>query len=183
MSDDPMNEPVGKQSGTIAEVRLAQVRDILIGDQLLEFAGRLDKLEDLVFSRMGALSRDIHASLESLERHFEQDLITLEKRLDQEERARGEVLDSLKSQFDTIIRILYKNVRELRSEVGDYRRTAREEFIEQTKAVRNEAAQENHQTRLIIEKTCEKIETNKVDRKALAATLSELAHYLQKGFS
>jgi uncharacterized phage infection (PIP) family protein YhgE len=167
------------RNGRTEEIGIVdRIRDILVGSQIRDYDGRLQRLGERLAGEAAQSRAEAQKRFEVLENSLKSEVESLKNRLNTEQSERrtsieklGHDLAETAKAFDLKI----KNLDEYAREIHDLHR----QLLEQSKALSAEVKEKHEQTQAGLNRQAEQMRGSMIGRQALAEILSEVAVLLK----
>jgi uncharacterized phage infection (PIP) family protein YhgE len=163
------------RDGRIEEVGIVdQIRDILIGSQMRDYDGRLQRIEERLSREAAEARASMQRRFDSLENFLKSEVESASKRLNaeqSEDRAAVEKLGHDLSETVKAFESKIKNLHDYAREIHDLHR----QLLEQSKALSVELKEKHEQMQADLNRNAEQSRTSMIGRQTLAEILSEVA--------
>jgi DNA repair exonuclease SbcCD ATPase subunit len=171
--------PAARDDGGGAEVlgagNLDQVREILFGAQSRSLEKRVARLEEQIVKAVAELREEIKGGLHALESYAKHELESLDERLGREQSERAGAVDEASERLEEMSRSTRKELDGLVERLGKSERDLRQQLLDQSKRLEEEIRRRSEATIASLTGAIDELRSEKTDRAALAALLSEVA--------
>ncbi len=155
-----------------------RIRDILVGSQMRDYDGRLQRLGERLAGEAAQARAEAQKRLEDLENSLKREMESLTNRLNAEQSERRTAIEKLGrdlAETAKAFELKIKNLDEYAREIHDLHR----QLLEQSKALSAEVKEKHEQTQAGLNRQAEQIRGSMMGRQALAELLSEVAVLLK----
>jgi phage host-nuclease inhibitor protein Gam len=151
-----------------------RIRDILIGSQMRDYDGRLQRLDERLSKGTAEARAEAQKRFESLENSLKGEVESLSNRLNAEQSERRAAIEKLGHDLAETAKAFESKIKTL----GDYAREIHDlhrELVEQSKSLSTEVKEKHEQMQAGLNRETEQIRGSMIGRQALAEILSEVA--------
>ncbi len=152
-----------------------KIRDIIFGNQMRDYEGRFDRLEQRLLKEISDLRDEADKRFNSLEQYIKKELESLGTRLKAERDSRAEGEKRLSVEFKDASRLLAGRIEQLDETQSGDSRELRQQLLELNKHLSAEINKKDKESSRVLDQTADELRTDKVDRTALAEVLMEIA--------
>jgi uncharacterized phage infection (PIP) family protein YhgE len=155
-----------------------RIRDILVGSQMRDYDGRLQRLGERLAGEATHARAEAQKRFEALENSLKGEMESLTNRLNTEQSERRTAIEKLGhdlAETAKAFELKIKNLDEYAREIHDLHR----QLLEQSKALSAEVKEKHEQTQAGLIRQAEQIRGSMIGRQALAEILSEVAVLLK----
>jgi hypothetical protein len=155
-----------------------RIRDILIGEQMRNYEGRLQHLDERLVTEATEARVQIEKRLEALEQFSKGEFESLTKRLTTEESERRGTIEKLYlalAETTKAFEFKIKNLEQYAREIHDLHR----QLLEQSKALSAEFKEKHEQMQKTLNREAEQIRAAMIDRHGLAGMLGDMAQQVK----
>jgi hypothetical protein len=156
---------------------IEKVREILFGSQVRHIEKRFAVLEDRLRKEVGALTAEISKRFDSLETFVKKEVASLGEQFKMEQNVRGKSVKELSRRLDNAD----KDLAELEDKSTAAQRELRQQILEQSKTLRDEARKGHKDLSTALDKATGQLRIDKTNRSDLAALLVDMAMSLNQG--
>jgi ElaB/YqjD/DUF883 family membrane-anchored ribosome-binding protein len=154
---------------------LAQVREILFGNQARDFDKRFTKLEARIEKELKSVRNDLKKRVETLERYAKKEVASLSDSIKGEQRARTQAVKDLVKDLKQTASQLSQQMDEADEKITRTERDLNQNLLEEVTALRDELAVRGNQLEHLMEQEASDLRDSKTDRAVLSALLQEMA--------
>jgi len=175
---DPKTKVVNPLENGVSEQGAASVdkiRDILFGSQIKNYESRFARLEETLARETAELKETMRRRFESVEGFFRKEADSLSSRLKSEREERTEALKGIARDLKAASDALSKKILELDNRSAEENSGLRQELMQESRKLLEEIRHKSDGLSALVERRAEELRTQKVDRAALAALLTEVA--------
>ena len=175
---DPKTKVVNPLENGASEQGAASVdkiRDILFGSQIKNYESRFARLEETLARETAELKETMRRRFESVEGFFRKEADSLSSRLKSEREERTEALKGIARDLKAASDALSKKILELDNRSAEENSGLRQELMQESRKLLEEIRHKSDGLSALVERRAEELRTQKVDRAALAALLTEVA--------
>ena len=173
------NDPVTTASVANASDSLAQVREILFGDQLRHLENQLADLEGRLREHQGQIRSELSAGFNRLQEHLDGRLAVLDKALEDERAARVAQLNETDGRFGDATDALAARLGQLDADLNDGIQVLQRQLADRLDELAERFAREHSQLDRRLQNESALLQSQKVAGDTLAALLEELAGKLR----
>jgi hypothetical protein len=161
---------------------LDKVRDLLFGGQMRDYDRRFALLEERLLKETGDLREDVKKRLASIEQLLTREIDALSDRVrsEQDERATG--AKDLARQLDDTARTFERKTSQLDDQMARGLREIRQQLHEQQQHLADDLKRQADEILARLAREAQQLQSDKTDRAALAALLTEMAMRLTDDF-
>jgi DNA repair exonuclease SbcCD ATPase subunit len=161
---------------------LDKVRDILFGGQMRDVDRRFARLEERLLKETNDLREDIKRRLEAVERYARQESESLAGQIKAEHDDRVESANRLDRDLKDAAQALEKRISTLDDQLGRSQRELRQLMLEQHQQLSGDLRKKIDEVLAALARESQELRSDKTDRRALAAMLTEMAMRLNDEF-
>ena len=154
---------------------LDKVRDILFGGQARDIDRRFQRLEDRLLKETADLKDDVRKRLAALEQFMKQESATLAERIKTEHDERTDATKDLARDARESVKAFEKKTGQLDDQVGRVQRELRQQILDARQSLTEDLRQKIDDVLLRLSQESADLRTQKTDRAALAALLTDMA--------
>jgi DNA repair exonuclease SbcCD ATPase subunit len=154
---------------------LDKVRDILFGAQVRDADRRFVRLEERIAKESAELKEDVRKRLSALEQFVKQELDALADRLKSEHEARADADKEQSRELRETAKGIEKKFGQVDDHLARVQRELRQQLLEAQQKLGDEIQRQSQENLARLAREASDLRTEKVDRSALAAMLTELA--------
>jgi hypothetical protein len=169
--DDDARPGAGEAPGA----SLDQVRDILFGQQSRDYDRRFSRLEERLVKETADLREDMRKRVEVLEQFVRRETESLVERITRERDERVSGAQDLSRALKDATQAQDKRAADFDEQLARAQRDTRQQLLDQQNRLTDEIRQKADDLLTTIAREAGDLRTEKVDRGALAALLSEVA--------
>ncbi len=163
------------RNGRTAESGIVdRIRDILVGSQMRDYDGRLQRLDERLAGEAAQARAEVRKRFEALENSLKGEVELLTNRLNTEQSERHTAIEKLGHDMAEAVRafeLKIKNLAEYAREIHDLHR----QLLEESKALSTEVKEKQDQMQAGLNRQAEQIGGTVIGRQALAEVLSDVA--------
>jgi len=161
---------------------LDKVRDILFGNQMRDVERRFARLEERLIKETADLKDDVRRRLETLEAYVRRENESLEGQIKSERADRVDAHDHLSNDLKEAARGLDRRATSIDEQHSKGQRELRQQMLEQHQRLSADLQQKVEEILGTLSRTAHELRTDKADRSAIAALLTEVAMRLTDEF-
>ena len=166
----------GKASGEeLGAASLDKVRDILFGAQARDADRRFARLEERIARESAELKDDVRKRLSALEQFVKRELESLTDRVKSEQGARADADKDLSREWREWAKANDKKLAQADDQMARIQRELRQQLLDAQQKFTDEIRQHAQETLARLARESSELRNDKLDRAALAATLTEIA--------
>jgi hypothetical protein len=154
---------------------LEKVRDLLFGVQMRDYDRKFARLEERLSKDTGDLREDIRKRLASIEQLIRAEIEALSDRVKGEQDERSKAVKDLSRQLEETARTFETKVGQIDDQMARGLRDVRQQLHEQGQRLSDDIRQHADDVLARLAREAQELRTDKTDRAALAALLSEMA--------
>jgi hypothetical protein len=177
-NEQPANatRPDGKaMPDDLGGASLDKVRDILFGAQVRDADRRFARLEERIAKESSELKEDVKKRLSVLEQFVKHELESLADRLKSEHEARTDADKDQSRELRDAAKGFEKKFGQVDDQVAKVQRELRQQLLDAQQKLSDEIQRHSQENVARLAREASDLRTEKVDRSALAAMLTELA--------
>jgi len=177
-NEQPANatRPDGKAPvDDLAGASLEKVRDILFGAQVRDADRRFGRLEDRINKESADLKEDVRKRLGVLEQFVKRELESLAERIKAEHEARTDADKDLSRELRDQTKAAEKKFGQIDDQLARVQRELRQQLLDAQQKLGDDIQRQSQDNLARLASEASELRTEKVDRSALAAMLTELA--------
>jgi uncharacterized phage infection (PIP) family protein YhgE len=167
------------RNGRTEEIGIVdRIRDILVGSQMRDYDGRLQRLGERLAGEAAQARAEAQKRFEVLENSLKREVESLKNRLNTEQSEHRAAIEKLAHDLAETAKsfeLKIKNLDEYAREIHDLHR----QLLEQSKALSAEVKEKHEQTQAGLNRQAEQMRGSMIGRQALAEILSEVAVLLK----
>jgi phage host-nuclease inhibitor protein Gam len=151
-----------------------RIRDILIGSQMRDYDGRLERLDERLAEEAAHARAEVQKRFEALENSLKSEVESLTNRLNAEQVERRTAIEKLGHDLAEAVmafELKIKNLDEYAREIHDLHR----QLLDESKALSTEVKEKQEQMQAGLNRQSEQIRGTMIGREALAEVLSDVA--------
>jgi len=164
--------PVGDDAGA---GNLDKVRDILFGGQARDIDRRFQRLEERLLKETADLKDDVRKRMTALEQFVKQESATLAERIKTEHDERTDATKDLARDARETVKAFEKKTGQLDDQVGRVQRELRQQILDARQSLTDDLRQKMDDVLLRLSQESSDLRSQKADRAALAALLTDMA--------
>jgi hypothetical protein len=168
------------EAGSAASID--KVRDILFGSQMREVERRFARLEERLIKETSDLKDDVRKRLEALETYARRENEALADQLRAERADRQDSLTGISAEIREAGKAHERRTATLDEHVARGHRDLRQQILEQHQRLSDEIRSKVDEVLATLEREAQQLRSDKTDRSALAAMLTEMALRLTNEF-
>jgi DNA anti-recombination protein RmuC len=161
---------------------LDKVRDILFGNQMRDVERRFARLEERLIKETADLKEDVRRRLETLEAYVRRENESLEGQIKSERADRVDAHDHLSNDLKEAARGFDRRATSIDEQHSKGQRELRQQMLEQHQRLSADLQQKVEEILATLSRTAHELRTDKADRSAIAALLTEVAMRLTDEF-
>jgi hypothetical protein len=154
---------------------LDKVRDILFGAQVRDADRRFARLEERIAKESTELKDDVRKRLGVLEQFVKQEVESLADRLKTEHEARSDADKDLSRELRDTSKDVEKKFGHVDDQLARVQRDLRQQLLDAQQKLGDEIQRQSQENLARLTREAAELRTDKVDRAALAAMLTEIA--------
>lgn len=171
------NEETNKTSNaSIEDENIGKIRDILFGNNISEIDKRFNALEQSLQETISSLKDEIQKKLHSFDDYFKAEISSLIEQLKKEQGIRTAAIEKLTKDIEKLNASIDATNDELKANMREVRTKMMDHYKENSENISNL----DKELRKLVNKEVNQLTDNKVDRKALAVMLSDMALQLSE---
>jgi len=178
--DLPASPAAAADAGSPAS--LEKVRDILFGNQMRDVERRFARLEERLAKDTADLKDDVRKRLETLEAFMRREAESLEGQVKSERSDRTDAHAGLAKELKETAQALERRATAIDDQHSKGQRDLRQQMLEQHQRLTDDLRQKVDEILATLSRTAQELRTDKTDRAALAALLTEMAMRLTDQF-
>jgi DNA anti-recombination protein RmuC len=159
----------------VAAGSLDKVRDILFGAQARDADRRFARLEERIAKENADLKEEVRKRLTTLEVFVKREFESMADRLKTEHDARSEADKDLTRDLRESSKASDKKFSQVDDQVARVQRELRQQLLDTHQKISDEIRQQAQETLMRLAREASELRNDKLDRSALAATLTEIA--------
>ena len=168
---NPLENGAGEQGAASVD----KIRDILFGSQIKNYESRFARLEETLARETAELKETMRRRFESVEGFFRKEADSLSSRLKAEREERTEALKGIARDLKVASDALSMKILELDNRSAEENSGLRQELMQESRKLLEEIRHKSDSLSALVERRAEELRSQKVDRAALAALLTEMA--------
>lgn len=161
---------------------LDKVRDILFGNQMRDVERRFARLEERLVKDTADLKDDVRKRLDTLESYMRRESESLEGQIKSERADRVDSHAGLSNELKETSRTQERRATTIDEQQSKGQRELRQQMLEQHQRLSDDLRQKVDEILSTLARTAQELRTDKTDRSALAALLTEMAMRLTDEF-
>lgn len=165
------DEKQSTQNAGIEDESIGKIRDILFGNNINEIDKRFNSLEQGLQETISSLRDEIQKKLHSFDDFFKSEISMVLDQLKKEQTVRSTALEKVSKELEKINASIEATNDELKNSIRDVRTKMMDHYKENTESI----STLDKDLRKLINKEVNQLTDSKVDRKALAVMLSDMA--------
>jgi len=169
----PFGDGQHAQPGTAENVE--QIREILFGPQIREYAQRFTRIEERLSQETEELKAEVRRRLDALEAYTRQEVKELAERLRTERTERAESVNQLSEALTDSVKSLERSLAESDDRMSNVLRELRQSTFDYIKGVLDDLTNQISTMESSQNRSLEELRGRSIDRLALASLLTELA--------
>ncbi len=154
---------------------LDKVRDILFGGQARDIDRRFQRLEERLLKETADLKDDVRKRMSALEQFVKQEAASLADRIKTEHDERTDATKDLARDAREAAKAFEKKTGQLDDQVGRVQRELRQQILDARQSLTDDLRQKIDDVMLRLSQESADLRTQKTDRAALAALLTDMA--------
>jgi hypothetical protein len=178
MKNEQLNAPRPVADGKAddpAAGSLDKVRDILFGQQVRDADRRFARLEERIAQESAELKEDVRKRLGMLEQFVKREVESLAERLKLENEARTDADKELLRELHDNARTSDKKFSAVDDQAGRLQRELRQQLHDIEQRITDDIQRQAHDSQTRLARESDELRSDKLDRTALAAMLTEVA--------
>jgi hypothetical protein len=172
---EPLQAQAPDADGTAATGNLDKVRDLLFGGQMRDYDRKFARLEDRLVKETADLRDEVRKRLAALEAYMKTEVESLSERLRQEQDGRTGADKDLGHDLRDTSQQLDQRLSQLDDLVARGQRDLRQQLHAQHQELGDDIRQRVEDVLVRLAHEAQELRSDKTDRKALAALLTEMA--------
>ena len=176
------DEPIRPAAEGTGAASLDKVRDILFGGQMRDVDRRFARLEERLLKETNDIKEDVKRRLDALERYVRQENESLAGQIKAEHDDRVGSDNRLDRDLKDATQALEKRISALDDQLAKSQRELRQLMLEQQQQLSADIRQKIDEVLAALAREAHELRTDKADRSALAAMLTEMAMRLNNEF-
>jgi HD-GYP domain-containing protein (c-di-GMP phosphodiesterase class II) len=160
-----------------------KVRDLLFGTQMRDYDRRFTLLDERLVQEMAELKDDVRKRLAALEQFVKQETASLADRIKTEHDERTDATKELSRDAREAAKAFEKKTGKLDDQIGKVERESRQQILELHQRMSDDLRQRIDDVLARLAKESAELRSEKTDRAALAALLTEMAMRLNNELS
>jgi seryl-tRNA synthetase len=169
----PSGDGQHAQSGTAENVE--QIREILFGPQIREYAQRFTRIEERFSQETAELKTEVRRRLDALEAYTRQEVKDLAERLQTERGERTESVNHLSQALTDSVKSLERGLLESDDRMSNVLRELRQSTFDRIKGVQDDLTNQIITMESSHNRSIEELRGRSIDRLALATLLTEFS--------
>lgn len=175
MTSDQDTLPRLPEADGAAGGNLDKVRDLLFGGQMRDYDRRFGRLEERLTKESAELREEVRRRLSALESYMKAEVDSLSERLRSEQDARGAGDKDLGRDLRDAAQQVEQKLSQLEDVVARGQRDLRQQLHAQHQELGDDIRQRVEDVLIRLAREAQELRSDKTDRKALAALLTEMA--------
>jgi hypothetical protein len=172
---DSIQAPATDGDATPAGNNLDKVRDLLFGGQMRDYDRKFARLEERLSRETAELRDDVKRQLAALEQYMRAEVESLSDRLRLEQEARAGAAQDLGRELRETAQQFVQRTAQLDDVIARSQRDLRQQLHTQRQELGDDIRQRVEDVLARLAREAHELRSDKTDRKALAALLTELA--------
>src|SRR3954451_2025897 len=182
MNPSEVQEQTGT-NGTVAETQnVDRIRDILFGQQMRDYDGRFQRLEERLAVDANNLRSDLQKRFDALEAFTRSEMESLAHRLTNEQHERSQALERIGRDLAETARHFEERITNVGGQLAKEMHDLREQMLEHAKALTDEVKVQHDQLRAGLNQEVQQVRSATTGRDALAELFAELSRRLKNEF-
>ena len=169
-------ETLSNQKTSVEDESIGKIRDILFGNNISEIDKRFSNVEHELQEMLTALRDDIQKKLHSFDDYFKSEISSVIDLLKKEQTLRATADEKLNKEIEKINASIETTNEELKTNIRDVRAKMMDHYKENSESITTL----DKELKKLITKEVNQLTDSKVDRKALAVMLSDIALQLSE---
>lgn len=153
------------------EENISKIRDILFGNNISEIDKRFNKLEQQLYEVISSVKDEMQKKLHSFDDYFKNEITSILDQIKKEQENRTTAVNNLNKQVEKI----NQTISEFKDEMATSTRDMRTRMMDHYKENSESISKLEQELKKLLNKEVNQLTESKVDRKALAIMLSEMA--------
>lgn len=154
---------------------LEKIKELLFGAQMREYEKRVLRLEQRIIRDYAELQSDVQQRLNTIELNLRQELQSLGLAIATEQSQREESVKALNDQTKSGLTEVGKQVNQFVEQMSQQQQELRQQILTQAETIEEEIRQNYRELLAVLDRRIQALQTDKIDRTALASLLRELA--------
>ncbi|MBN2806696.1 MAG: hypothetical protein JXR22_08555 [Prolixibacteraceae bacterium] len=150
---------------------IGKIRDILFGNNISEIDKRFNSVEQNLQEMITAMKDEIQKKLHSFDDYFKSEISSVLDQLKKEQASRNQAVEKLGKELEKLNQALEAGSDEMKSNIRDVRAKMMDHYKENAESI----STLDKELKKLISREVNQLTDSKVDRKALAVMLSDVA--------
>jgi endonuclease III len=164
-------EKTNSSKSIIEDESIGKIRDILFGNNISEIDKRFNSVEQNLQEMITTLKDEIQKKLHSFDDYFKSEISTVLDQLKKEQATRNQAVDKLNKELEKVNQAIEAGNDEMKANIRDVRAKMMDHYKENADSI----SALDKELKKLISKEVNQLTDSKVDRKALAVMLSDVA--------
>lgn len=168
-----MNKEVipGSENPSPEEENISKIRDILFGNNINEIDRRFNKIEQELHEMITSVKQDLQNQLHSFDDYYKAEVSSILDQIKQEQEIRSAEVDRINKDLDRLNKAILSVKEEMNNNVRDLRSRMMDHYKENSANI----SKLEQELKKSLNNEVNRLSESKVDRKALALMLSDMA--------